>query len=533
LSLSYRTGSAATTRDPKAPEAARNPAWPKPGTLRERTASLLSALGVDLSRVAGQDLAARTPITGESLASLRAHSPAEAREAVARAREAFLAWRLVPAPRRGELVRVLGEELRAHKAELGELVSIETGKILSEGLGEAQELIDICDFAVGLSRQLYGLTIASERPGHRMMETWHPLGVCGVITAFNFPAAVWGWNAALALVCGDPVVWKPSEKTPLTALACQALLERALERFPDFPRTLNTVVLGDSRVGQVLVESGDVPLVSATGSTRMGAAVGPRIASRFGRALLELGGNNAAIVAPSADLDLALRGIAFAAVGTAGQRCTTLRRLIVHESIRDALIVRLRSAYASLPIGNPLADGTLVGPLIDRASFEAMQEAMAEARGEGAQVFGGERQLADMSPEAFYVAPALCAAECMGEVARRETFAPILHVMPYRTLDEAIAIQNDVPQGLASSIFTRDLTEAELFLGAAGSDCGIANVNIGPSGAEIGGAFGGEKQTGGGRESGSDAWKAYMRRATNTVNYSGALPLAQGVRFDL
>jgi L-aminoadipate-semialdehyde dehydrogenase len=478
-------------------------------------------------------VAARTPVTGETLALLRADSAAHVGHVVERARADFLQWRLVPAPRRGELIRVFGEEVRAHKSELGELISLETGKIRSEGEGEAQEVIDICDFAVGLSRQLYGLTIASERPGHRMMETWHPLGVCGVITAFNFPAAVWAWNAAIALVCGDVVVWKPSEKTALTALACQALFAKALARFPDFPKHLNSLVIGDAKIAEALVDHPDVPLVSATGSTRMGAAVAPRLAARFARAILELGGNNAAIVAPSADLDLVVRAVAFAAVGTAGQRCTTLRRLIVHESVRAALVDRLKAAYASLPIGNPLEAGTLVGPLIDRAAFTAMQEALDEARREGASVFGGERQLAEAAGEAFYVSPALCESDTMGAVARRETFAPILHVIPYRTLEEAIALQNDVPQGLASSIFTRDLQEAELFLSAAGSDCGIANVNIGPSGAEIGGAFGGEKQTGGGRESGSDSWKAYMRRATNTVNYSGALPLAQGVRFDL
>ena len=487
---------------------------------------------MELGAHEGADLAARTPITGETLARLRAHSPQEAKAAIERAHAAFLVWRLVPAPRRGEAVRGFGEALREAKRELGELVSLETGKVRSEGEGEVQELIDICDFAVGLSRQLYGLTIACERPGHRMMETWHPLGVCGVITAFNFPAAVWGWNAALALVCGDTVVWKPSEKAPLTALACHALLMKAAAR-SGIADALSEVVIGKAPAGEALVESDRVPLVSATGSTRMGQAVGPRVAARFGRSILELGGNNAAIVAPSADLDLAVRAIAFSAVGTAGQRCTTLRRLIVHESLRAALVERLKSAYRSLAIGNPLEAGTLVGPLIDRAAFEAMQDALTAVRAEGASVFGGTRRLATEWPDAFYVEPAIAESSRQGEVARRETFAPLLHVMPYRDLDEAIALHNAVPQGLASSIFTSDLREAERFLGAAGSDCGIANVNIGPSGAEIGGAFGGEKQTGGGRESGSDAWKAYMRRATNTVNYSNALPLAQGVRFDL
>ncbi|HEX6633737.1 MAG TPA: aldehyde dehydrogenase family protein [Usitatibacter sp.] len=514
-------------------EPTRSPAFPRPGSLPERARETCRSLGVDLDALSGEGVVARTPITGETIARLRAHSARDVDEAIVRAHEAFLAWRLVPAPKRGEVVRAFGERLRAAKRELGELVTLEAGKIRSEGEGEVQEVIDICDFAVGLSRQLHGLTIASERPGHRMMETWHPLGVCGVITAFNFPVAVWGWNAALALVCGDAVVWKPSEKTPLTALACQALLSRTLLDFPDIPRAVSQVVLGGPAVGEALAESERVPLVSATGSTRMGSIVAPRIAARFGRAILELGGNNAAIVAPSADLDLAVRAIVFSAVGTAGQRCTTLRRLIVHESIREELVARLKRSYASLAIGDPLAGGTLVGPLIDRAAFEAMQAALAAARREGARVAGGERRLAAEAPDAYYVAPAICESDRQGEVARRETFAPILHVMPYRALDEALAMNNDVPQGLASSLFTTDLREAERFLGAAGSDCGIANVNIGPSGAEIGGAFGGEKQTGGGRESGSDAWKAYMRRATNTINYSNALPLAQGVKFEI
>jgi aldehyde dehydrogenase (NAD+) len=505
---------------------------PRAGALPGRARELLSTLGVRLE-VTGGELAARTPITGETLARLRPHTTDEVEAAIERAHAAFLQWRLVPAPKRGEVVRALGEELRRHKDALGELVSIEAGKILSEGKGEVQEMIDICDFAVGLARQLYGLTIASERPGHRMMETWHPLGVAGVITAFNFPVAVWAWNAAIALVCGDTVVWKPSEKTPLAALACDALLRRAVAAFPDLPQDIGCVVFGRAEAAQALVDSARVPLVSATGSTRMGAAVAPRVAARFGRAILELGGNNAAIVAPSADLDLAVRAIAFAAAGTAGQRCTTLRRLIVHESVRAALVERLKRAYRTLSIGNPLVEGTLVGPLIDAAAYASMQAALAEAKREGSTVFGGERRLADEAPDAFYAMPAIVESARQGELARRETFAPILHVIPYRALDEAIAIHNDVPQGLASSIFTRDLQEAERFVSAAGSDCGIANVNIGPSGAEIGGAFGGEKQTGGGRESGADAWKAYMRRATNTINYSSALPLAQGVRFDI
>jgi len=506
---------------------------PPPGALPKRARALLGQLGVDIRGASGAGLPARTPVTGETIATFKAASPQEVERAIENARLAFLAWRTIPAPVRGEVVRSFGQLVRAHKAALGELVSIETGKILSEGLGEVQELVDMCDFAVGLSRQLYGLTIASERPGHRMMETWHPLGVCGVVTAFNFPVAVWGWNAALALVCGNTLVWKPSEKACLSALACQALLERTLSEFPDLPRPLCTLVLGDAQTAGVLVGDVRVPLISATGSTRMGQAVATRVAARFGRSILELGGNNAAIVAPSADLDLAVRAIVFAAVGTAGQRCTTLRRLIVHESLQDKLLERLRHAYASLRIGNPLEPEVLVGPLIDAAAFASMQDALGLVRAQGDIVFGGERVALTAAADAFYATPAICEMSTQTEIVKQETFAPILYVMAYRDLTEAVAMQNEVPQGLASSIFTKDLGEAELFLSAAGSDCGIANVNIGPSGAEIGGAFGGEKQTGGGREAGSDAWKAYMRRATNTINYSNAVPLAQGVRFDV
>jgi aldehyde dehydrogenase (NAD+) len=407
--------------------------------------------------------------------------------------------------------------------------------VSSEGLGEVQEMIDICDYAVGLSRQLHGLTMASERPGHRMMETWHPLGVVGVITAFNFPVAVWAWNAALALVCGNPVVWKPSEKAPLCALAVQALFDKACIQFnqPELTQDLSQVLQGRADVGQALVDHPQVALVSATGSTRMGRAVGQSVAARFGRSLLELGGNNAIIVAPSADLDMAVRAVAFAAAGTAGQRCTTARRLIVHASIHDELLARLKKAYASFKIGAPDAPGTLLGPLIDKAAFDAMQAALSQARAEGGQVTGGERVLQDTYPNAYYVGAALVDMPAQTGVVRHETFAPILYVLTYQTLAEAIALNNAVPQGLSSSIFTTDLREAEAFMSAAGSDCGIANVNIGTSGAEIGGAFGGEKETGGGRESGSDAWRAYMRRATNTINYSNALPLAQGVQFDV
>jgi aldehyde dehydrogenase (NAD+) len=494
---------------------------------------ILARLGVPRARTSDGNRAVRSPVTGETVARVQDATPAEARAAIAAADAAFRVWRTVPAPRRGELVRLLGEELRIHKADLGRLVTLEAGKIVSEGLGEVQEMIDICDFAVGLSRQLHGLTIATERPDHRMMETWHPLGPVGVITAFNFPVAVWSWNAALALVCGDPVVWKPSEKTPLTALAVQALFDRAAARFGGVPDGLSSVLIGGRDVGEALVDDPRVPLVSATGSTAMGRAVGPRLAARFARSLLELGGNNAAIVAPSADLDIALRGIAFAAMGTAGQRCTTLRRLFVHESVRDALVARLKAAYASVKVGDPRQAGTLVGPLIDRAAYDAMARALDEARAAGGIVSGGERVDGIGGPDAVYVRPALVEIASQADVVCRETFAPILYVMPYRTLDEAIALNNAVPQGLSSSIFTLDLREAETFLSAMGSDCGIANVNIGPSGAEIGGAFGGEKETGGGREAGSDSWKAYMRRATNTINYGRDLPLAQGVSFDV
>jgi aldehyde dehydrogenase (NAD+) len=501
---------------------------PTTEALSARVDRILAACG---ATVTDGDQSARTPITGGSLGPVG--SSGDVANAVAKAVTAFETWRETPGPVRGATVRRLGELLRERKSELGELVSIETGKIRSEGLGEVQEMIDICDFAVGLSRQLHGLTIASERPGHRLMESWHPMGPVAVITAFNFPVAVWSWNAALALVCGDPVIWKPSDKTPLTALACGALFERAATETAA-PAHLNQVLLGGAEVGAALVAHEAVPIVSATGSTAMGRRVAPVVAGRFGRSILELGGNNAAIVAPSADLDLALRGIVFSAAGTAGQRCTSLRRLIVHRSVHDQLVERIGRAYATLPIGDPLADGTLVGPLIDAAAFDRMQAALASAGDDGGKVVGGgERALADEAADAFYVRPAVVAMPAQTDIVRTETFAPILYALAYDDLDEAVALHNDVPQGLASSIFTTDLREAERFIGAAGSDCGIANVNIGPSGAEIGGAFGGEKETGGGRESGSDAWKAYMRRATNTVNYSSALPLAQGVHFDI
>jgi aldehyde dehydrogenase (NAD+) len=494
---------------------------------------ILTDAGFERGMLAAGPLRVTTPIDGSTLADLRLASAAEVTRAIDAADAAFRVWRAVPAPRRGELVRLFGEELRAAKAQLGALVSLESGKILEEGLGEVQEMIDICDFAVGLSRQLYGLTIASERPGHAMRETWHPAGVCAVISAFNFPVAVWCWNAALAFVCGDPVIWKPSEKTPLCALATQRILDRALARFGDAPPALSQVVLTDAAGAAPLVDDRRVAVVSATGSTRMGRAIAPRVAERFGRAILELGGNNAMIVAPSADLELALRAIVFAAVGTAGQRCTTLRRLIVHESIRDTLVPRLITTYATLPVGNPLVRGHLVGPLIDAEACAAMARALEAARADGGVVHGGERLLAREFPQAYYVRPALVEMPAQTQIVREETFAPILYVMTWREFDAAISMHNDVPQGLSSCIFSNDVRETEAFLAAAGSDCGIANVNIGPSGAEIGGAFGGEKETGGGRESGSDAWKAYMRRQTATVNYSRALPLAQGIRFEL
>ncbi|MBA8899344.1 aldehyde dehydrogenase family protein [Phyllobacterium sp. P30BS-XVII] len=501
-------------------------------TIAQDVKTLLGKLGVAEAAYTGGQMASYSPVTGEKIADIAVHSAADTAKAIEQADAAFREWRLVPAPKRGELVRLFGEELRALKTELGRLVSIEAGKIPSEGLGEVQEMIDICDFAVGLSRQLYGLTIATERPGHRMMETWHPLGVVGVISAFNFPVAVWAWNTTLALVCGDAVVWKPSEKTPLTALACQAIFDRAVARFGDVPAGLTKTLMGDRTIGEALVDHPKVALVSATGSTRMGREVGPRLAKRFARSILELGGNNAGIVCPSADLDMALRAIAFGAMGTAGQRCTTLRRLFVHESVYDTLVPRLKKAYESVSVGSPIETSALVGPLIDKAAFDNMQKSVKEAVAHGGKVTGGAR-IDTAHPNAYYVRPALVEMPEQAGPVTEETFAPILYVMKYSDFDKAIADHNAVGAGLSSSIFTLDLQEAERFLSADGSDCGIANVNIGTSGAEIGGAFGGEKETGGGRESGSDAWKAYMRRATNTVNYSKALPLAQGVSFDI
>ena len=499
--------------------------------LTAATAEIFSRLSLSPDLLTGGDLATFSPLTGEQVAAIATHDLATTDRIIADAHKAFLDWRGVPAPRRGELVRLLGEELRASKSDLGRLVSIEAGKSTSEGLGEVQEMIDICDFAVGLSRQLYGLTIATERPGHRMMETWHPLGVVGIISAFNFPVAVWSWNAALALVCGNSVVWKPSEKTPLTALACQAILDRALARFGDAPANLSQVLIGGPQIGAALVEDTRVPVISATGSTRMGRIVGPKVAARFGRAILELGGNNAGIVTPSADLDMALRAVAFGAMGTAGQRCTTMRRLFVHDSVYDQIVPKLIKVYGQVSVGNPLETDALVGPLIDKAAFDAMQSALDAARAAGGTVHGGER--VTVGQGGYYARPALVEMPSQTGPVLEETFAPILYVMRYQDLTDAIAQHNAVGAGLSSSIFTLDMREMEMFLSSAGSDCGIANVNIGTSGAEIGGAVGGEKETGGGRESGSDAWKGYMRRATNTINFSTALPLAQGVKFDI
>ena len=491
--------------------------------------AILTRLGVS-DAVWNGDLPTRSPIDGSSTGNLVQATPDQVEAAVARSVEAFKAWRRVPAPRRGELVRLLGEELRAAKTDLAMLVTLEAGKIVSEGLGEAQEMIDICDFAVGLSRQLYGLTLPSERPGHHMRETWQPLGPVAVVTAFNFPIAVWAWNAALALVCGDPVLWKPSEKTPLTALGVQAVFERAVARFGDAPEGLSQLLIGGREIGEALSADPRVPLVSATGSTRMGKAVAQTVAGRLGRSLLELGGNNAMIVTPSADLEMAVRAIAFSAVGTAGQRCTSLRRLIVHESVAEALTARLVKAYATLPVGDPRKDGVLVGPLIDEPAVKGFETALADAVAQGGEVLVGGTRVEDGGT---YVAPAIVRMPAQTAVVEHETFAPILYVLSWSDFDEAVEIQNAVPQGLSSCVFTDSVREAEAFLSAWGSDCGIANVNIGPSGAEIGGAFGGEKETGGGRESGSDAWKAYMRRQTQTVNFSADLPLAQGVKFDV
>ncbi len=492
--------------------------------------------GVTRAEVVGGSLAVKSPIDGELIAQLHETPLATMPEVIARARSAFRQWREVPAPVRGELVRLWGDELRQAKADIGHVVSVEVGKIVQEGLGEVQEGVDICEFALGLSRQLYGKTIVSERPGHRIMEQYHPLGPVAVITAFNFPSAVFAWNAALALVCGDPVIFKPSEKAPLSGLATFRALERAIARFGSTghpaPAGLAQIVIGGAAPAEALVASPHIALVSATGSTRMGRAVGPAVAGRFGKRILELGGNNAMVVTPDADLDMALRAILFSAVGTAGQRCTTLRRLIVHRAVKQRLLDKILPVYAGLKIGNPLDAGNLVGPLIDEAAFKAMQQAVAAAEAQGGKLLvGGERVLVDRFPGGYYVSPAVVEMPSQTEIVRHETFAPLLYVLTYDDFDAAIEMHNDVPQGLSSCIFSNNLREVEKFISAAGSDCGMANVNIGPSGAEIGGAFGGEKETGGDRESGSDSWKQYMRRTTNTINFSTELPLAQGINF--
>lgn len=504
-------------------------------TLQEPFHSLV--LGKDSRLCQGPLLEVSSPINGQLLARGPMAQAADLDVAITAAQQAFDCWKVIPAPRRGALVANIAERVRHDKNRLAALITLEAGKTRQEALGEVQEWIDICEFAVGLSRQLYGLTMASERPSHRMMEQWHPLGPIGVITSFNFPMAVWSWNAMLALVCGDSIIWKPSEKTPLCALACQAVLADALEDFPEwshFSAGLSSVVIGGAATGQLLAEDARLPLISATGSVAMGKQVACTVARRLGRSLLELGGNNALILSASADLELALRAIVFAAVGTTGQRCTTLRRLIVHRSIQNAVVQRLQTIFTQLLPADPRLDSTLFGPLIDEAAFVVMQKAIKNAENQGGKVVaGGKRYVSAALPDAaYYVQPALICIDPSAEVLQHETFAPILYVMPYDELPDAIALQNKVPQGLSSAIFTRNLQEAELFLSPAGSDCGIANVNIGTSGAEIGGAFGGEKESGGGRESGSDAWKNYMRRVTNTINYGHALPLAQGIRFD-
>lgn len=497
--------------------------------LSQHIASLFDRLGLPLPDAG--DLAVRSPITQEVVARLPWSTEAQVTSAVQAAHQRYLDWREVPAPLRGNVVRAFGELVRQHKAALGEIISIEVGKIRTEGLGEVQEVVDICEFAVGLSRQLHGLVIASERPGHKLLETWHPLGPTLVISAFNFPMAVWAWNASLALVCGNTLLWKPSEKTPLSALAMQGLFERAARDAGVDPTGLSQVLLGDAALGERLVRHPAVRCVSATGSTRMGRAVAVACAEHFKRSILELGGNNAAIVCESADLSVALPAVVFAAAGTAGQRCTTTRRLFVQRSRCDEVVQRIKSAYGQLAIGHPLDEATRVGPLFEQRSYEAMQSALQQAREAGGQVFGGERVTVDGGGDGFYVRPALVEMPSQCGPMLEETFAPILYVTAFDTLEEAIALNNAAAHGLSSAIFTNDLRESERFLSAAGSDCGIANVNAGTSGAEIGGAFGGEKETGGGRESGSDAWKGYMRRATNTINHSRSVALAQGVQF--
>lgn len=498
-------------------------------------AEIISRLIPNLASFEGTDLVVTTPVDGSTIANLKFDTVDQVNAKIDLSVKAFNEWRVVPGPRRGELVRLFGEKLREKKEDLAMLVTLECGKILEEGRGEVQEMIDICDYAVGLSRQLYGLTIASERKDHVMHENWLPLGPVGIISAFNFPVAVWAWNACLALVCGDSCLWKPSEKTPLTALASQAILDEVLADFADAPKGLSQVILGAVEQGNALVESTKVPLISATGSTRMGRTVGPKVAARFGRSLLELGGNNAMIITPSADLDVAIPSILFGSVGTAGQRCTTTRRVICHRSLVDKVFATLKKAYLQIgetKIGNPLNAGTLVGPLIDGAAFDMMQSALGRVKAEATEIVGGHRVLDSEYPGGYYVHPALVLLPKQSETIFEETFAPITYLFPYDTLEEAMQVHNEVPQGLSSTIMTTDVRDAEYF--KRHSDCGIANVNIGTSGAEIGGAFGGEKETGGGRESGSDSWRAYMRRQTSTTFFGREKPaLAQGIKFDL
>ncbi|NCU04220.1 MAG: aldehyde dehydrogenase family protein, partial [Chitinophagaceae bacterium] len=474
-----------------------------------------------------------SPVDGKLIATVTAADKASYEAVIAKAQQAFTEWRSWPAPKRGEVVRQIGEALRAKKEPLGRLVSYEMGKSLQEGYGEVQEMIDICDFAVGLSRQLHGLTMHSERPGHRMYEQWHPLGIVGIISAFNFPVAVWSWNTMLAWICGDVCIWKPSEKTPLCGIACQRIVAEVFAK-NNVPEGVSCLIQGGREIGEWMSHDTRVPLVSATGSTRMGKAVGAAVGERLGRSLLELGGNNAIIISEHADLNIAIRGALFGAVGTAGQRCTTTRRLIIHESIYDTVKEKLVAAYKQLSIGDPLNESNHVGPLIDTDAVKNYLHAIEQCKAEGGHFIVEAGVLEGAGYESgCYVKPCIAEAQPHYKIVQHETFAPILYLLKYKTVDEAIAIQNGVPQGLSSSIMTLNLREAEQFLSAAGSDCGIANVNIGTSGAEIGGAFGGEKETGGGRESGSDAWKNYMRRQTNTINYSNNLPLAQGIKFDL
>lgn len=481
----------------------------------------------------GEKISSYTPVDKSFIGTATTTTKEEFEQVMEASTKAFKEWRMVPAPLRGDIVRQLGDKLRENKETLGKLVSYEMGKSLQEGYGEVQEMIDICEFAVGLSRQLYGKTMPSERPGHRMFEQWHPLGTVGIITAFNFPVAVWAWNAAIALVCGDVTIWKPSDKVPLCSIACQKLFLEVLEDNPQVPKAISCIVNGGVEVGEWMTTNKQIPLVSATGSTRMGKIVGTTVAQRLGKTILELGGNNAIIVSDKADLELALPGIVFGAVGTAGQRCTTTRRLIIHEDIYEDTKNKLVSAYNQLKIGNPLDANNHMGPLIDQAAVDMYTAALEEVKKEGGKfaVEGGVLTGGEYD-EGFYVKPCIAEVENHFNIVQAETFAPILYIMKYKTIEEAIDMQNDVPQGLSSAIMTTSLRESELFLSHGGSDCGIANVNLGTSGAEIGGAFGGEKETGGGRESGSDSWKAYMRRQTNTLNYSTELPLAQGIKFE-